>query len=356
MSKNTTTLKKAYCPKCKPDNDFVPVFDVNPEADVCYCPTCMSAFKPKVVIDYYNLFLSTRLSKADKLLFRDTKFMDAYEAYGNILKLDNSVYRARFGRILALIYMSTLRKSNFLTARLLLDNEAEQHFRKMKDQSAYIKFLYKVNFAIDEYNRRFARKLIYRDRFFNADCVELYFLRKYEIIELKKAVLDEIEKSYYKYDDRRSEDLIKKIKESLQGLAGNLEKPVAIMDGSRYKFSKVVHDRTVYMTALPDSLNPYTHKVRHKLNENEKKGRLIRDKVYPDNSHITALIRTMLVLMILFYVLSGSSLTTGLVINVQNLKNLLLFGAIGLAAFALISTILFIIWKIKLSKRRHLID
>ena len=45
MPKTNSILKKAYCPKCKATNELYPIFDVNPEADVCYCPHCMSEGK-----------------------------------------------------------------------------------------------------------------------------------------------------------------------------------------------------------------------------------------------------------------------------------------------------------------------
>ena len=355
MSKNTSTLKKAYCPHCKTDNELDPIFDVNPEADVCYCPICLREYKPKDVIDNYNLFISNKINKADTLLFRDTKFMLAYESYGKVLKIDSNSYRARFGRILSLIYLSTLRKSNFANAQLLLESEAEQYFRKLKDQLSYTKFLNKINVALDEYYKRFRRKITIRDRFYNVDCIELYFLRIDEIIKLKAAVIDELEKSYQKTSEERTQGIIDSINDSIADLLEDNDERVIDCEGNRYKLARIIN-KQVYITKLEEKVNPLTGYIRRKLNEEEKKGRLISDKVYPDNSHITSLIKGALPLMITFTILAVAAVI-GLFIAKDERNDLfLLISAISCGAVAISSTIFYIIWKVQLSKRRHLID
>lgn len=356
MSKNLTTLKKAYCPKCKTDNELLPIFDVNPEADVCYCPNCMSELKPADVIDNYNLFISNKIDKANRLLFRDTKFLEAYEHFGDVLKIDSNAHRARFGRILSLIYMSTLRKSNFTKANLLLQEEANQYYHKLKDQPAYVKFLSKVDYALDEYSKRFYKKLVVKERFYNLECAELYFIRINEIITLKNTVLDELERSFNKVEDERTKHVIDQINSSLRELKVFLQKRALIVDGKRYAFEKINNHGQVVFNQLDETVNPLTHYQRHKLHEEERKGKLIKDKVYPDNSHITSLIKGIMPLFIIFLLLGVLAFAGTFLKQFAAYKLILYIVSGSCTSVGLICLILYIIWKVQLSKRHHLID
>ena len=46
-------LKKGFCTHCKGDEDLR-IFDVNKDAEVCYCPHCMAAMPPKEAIAAAN--------------------------------------------------------------------------------------------------------------------------------------------------------------------------------------------------------------------------------------------------------------------------------------------------------------
>lgn len=356
MSKNTSTLKRAYCPKCKTDDETTPIFYTNPDADVCYCPNCMTKLNPKDAIDNYNYFISNKINKANRLLFRDTKFLEAYDSYGNILNIDATTYQARFGRILSLIYMSTLRKTNFYKASILLETEADQYFHKLKDQHAYAKFLSKVNYALDEYYKRFYKKLTVKDRFYSLNCVELYYLQLDEILKLKNFVYEEMEKIYAKAEDERTKLLMTEVKKSIKELKVRQDERIMTTDGNRYKFSKISRNHQVVIEKLEESVNPLTRYVHYKLDENEKKGKLLKEKVYPDNSHITSLVKGIFPIMII--ALLGA---VGLFISTFIFKNapfkLWVYAAAAASlVIGLTTLVLYIVWKSQLAKRRHLID
>ena len=356
MSKNTTTLKKAYCPYCRSDNEMVPIFDVNPDADVCYCPNCMRELKPKNAIDNYNYFISTKIDRANRLLFRDTRFLEAYDSFGDVLRIDSTSHRARFGRILSLVYMSTLRKSNFSKTQLLLQEEAEEYYHKLKDQIAYMKFLNKVDYALDEYFKRFYRKLVTKDRFYSLECAELYYIRISEIIELKKTVADELEKSYAKTSDPRIKDSLNDTNKSIKELNKCLEKRALIVDGKRYKFEKILNDNQVLFSQLDETVNPLERYHHRKLVDNEKKGRLIKDKVYPDNSHLMALTGMVFPLFIIFTALGVLGFLATFLKRFADYKLYLYIASAGFNAIGLTALVFFIIWKVQLSRRHHLID
>ena len=348
-------LKKAYCTHCKTEDELSRIFSVNPEAKVCYCPNCMVELKPKDAIDEYNYFIATKLNKADQLLYRDTRFYDAYCAYAHIIEIDPLTIKARFGRIISLFYMSTLRKTHFTDATTLLEREADQYFRKMKEQSHYAKFLSKVLNAVDEYQNRFVRRITVRERFYSYDCVLLYFLRLYEIIEVKKFILNELDKILAKAPNDKIQRLFNSRTKELNELQGTFKDPVADVEGTRYQVNNVFGPHQILIGRLEEATSPIgRHKV-FKLNENEKKGRLINDKVYPDNSHLMVLATSCIPIMVLFFV-AAVMFALVYAFRVFDLGLIPLFIAIGCALVGLSTTFFFINWKHKLSKRRHLID
>ena len=356
MAKEVSSLKKAYCPHCKTENELDRIFSVSPDAEVCYCPNCMREYKPKEVIDNYNLFIVGKLTKADRLLYRDTRFYEAYCAYGDIIEFDSLAYKARFGRILALIYMSKLRKTNFTNAITLLDSEADQYFRKLKDQTPYVRFLNRANVALDEYFKRLHKKITVRERFYNEDCVGLYFQRLYEVLQVKKKVFEELQKSWAKTNEERTEHYIKTVEASINVLTVLFDDVVATANGNRYKVAKVTSAKQIVVANLEEKTTPIAHYVVYKLNENEKRGKLLNDKVYPDNIHITALTKAALPLFVVFYALAIATFIGTFLVKDHIYDLALYFTASGCLVFAITWMVLFIVWKSQLSKRHHLID
>ena len=356
MPKEGTSLKKAYCPHCKVENELDRIFEVSPDVEVCYCPNCMREYKPKDVIDNYNYFIANKITKAERLLYRDTKFYEAYCAFADIIEIDPSSCKARFGRILSLIYMSKLKKTNFANATLLLDNEADQYFRKMKEQTSYVKFLSRVNLALDEYTTRLHKILTIRERFYDEECVALYYQHLHEIIETKKVVLEELQKSWAKTSEDRTEKMIKNVEKSTNVLNTIFNGSVVTASGARYKVSKVVSPTKILVNKVDEKSNPINHYVRYKLNDNKKRGRILKDKVYPDNIHFTALIKVALPLFIVFYVIAFVSFFVAFFTK-ENAYDLYLYIGAGVSLLiALVWMVLFIVWKAQLSKRHHLID
>lgn len=356
MSKElATTLKKAYCPRCHTDNEENRIFSVNPDADVCYCPNCMAELKPKDVIEEYNWFITQKIIKADRLLYQDTKFYEAYCSYAHIIEIDPDSVRARFGRILSLIYMSTLRKSHFVDAKLLLQREADQYFHRIRDQLNYAKFLLKVNHALKEYQKHLVRRLTVKERFYSEECVELYFLRLNEIIQVRELLVDELTRIYSKDNNDKINRILYSVQNSLDKDDRLLKERVITADGNRYKFVKFNGRRQIFINVLDEKVNALTRFVKYKLDENEKKGKLISDKIYPDNTHLRSLIRTIVPFIVLFTLTSSGALVLYFFAE-EKYKPYLLFGSIGGFGIVLILVILFAVWKWQLNKRRHLID
>ena len=348
-------LKKAYCSYCKTDDELNRIFSVNPEAKVCYCPNCMVELNPKAAIDEYNYFILQKTTKADCLLFRDTRFYDAYCAYAHIIEIDPLIMHARFGRILSLLYMSTLRHTHFVDSVTLMEREADQYFRKMKDQNHYAKFLSKALNAIDEYQTRFVKRITFKERFYSADCVELYFTRLYEILEAKKFIVGELSKIVVKNPNERIVRLVSTRDIEIAELQQQFDEIVTTTDGNRYKVAKVISAQQILISRLDDQLPPLVRHKQFKLNENEKKGRLIKDKVYPDNSHLMMLTAGIIPFIVIFFTVTIAAVLF-YVFKWFDLGLIPLFVGGGTFVLYVVSLILLIKWKRQLSKRRHLID
>ena len=354
--KETTTLKKAYCTHCKTENELNRIFEVNPDAELCYCPFCMRKLKPKEAIEDYNFFLSQKILKANRLLYRDTKFTEAYAYFAHVIEIDPKCIDARFGRLISLIYMSTLRKTYFKDVISLLDIESSNYFRKMKNQERFEKILQKMNAAVDEYCDRFYKRLMFKDRFYNVGCAELYFKRIYEITEIKKAFVEEIDRIRQKVQSEKIEEFYNNLLEDIKDKENIFAERVITLDGGRYKPLRFNDVGQLILTKSEDYAPAINLTNPRKLYDTDAgDGSLIKDKVFPDNSYITKVIKMTLPLMFAF--LAGA--VTCLSLFFFGMKKYRLYMLIGASvgfAVAAFFLALFIIWKRKLIKRRHLID
>ena len=103
-------LRKGFCKHCEGE-ESLRIFNVNKDAEVCYCPHCMKEMQPKEAIKEYGELISYYLKKASKYLFESTEYLLAYQTFAHVIDLDDTIKVARFGRVLSLVYLSTLRTS-----------------------------------------------------------------------------------------------------------------------------------------------------------------------------------------------------------------------------------------------------
>ncbi len=231
------SLKRAICTHCHPyhKNGKVRVFDVNPEATVCYCPYCERKLDPQEAIDAYTQMLRKKGVHAYKILYEQTNYPLAYQTFAQIIELDPTYIEARFGRILSLIYLSGLRRTRFNDATLLLKEESKLYFHKIKDLNRYIRFLTRANDAVDEYNSRFRRKLVVRGYYYDEDCIQCMYEHVKSIVEFKINLLEECEIMNGKVDNDTLKNLTKKIRDQITFIENELSTPVLSIDGYTYE-------------------------------------------------------------------------------------------------------------------------
>ena len=78
------SFKKGFCTHCKGD-ERARIFEVNKDADVCYCPHCAHTMKPKEAIGNYSYLISSYLKKASKALFESTEYLYAYQTFAHVI-------------------------------------------------------------------------------------------------------------------------------------------------------------------------------------------------------------------------------------------------------------------------------
>ena len=82
-------FKKGFCTHCKGD-ERSRIFEVNKDAEVCYCPHCTHAMTPKEAMNNFTWLISSYLKKASKALFESTEYLYAYQLFAHVIDLDET--------------------------------------------------------------------------------------------------------------------------------------------------------------------------------------------------------------------------------------------------------------------------
>ena len=166
-------MKNGYCVKCHTDDPRRRVFKVNSEAVVCYCPVCMTQYKPKEAIAHYNRFIDGLLRKSDTSLHVAMLPETSYKNYARVLEFESENVRALLGRLLSLIYLSTLRRSKFDEVVLLMNNDISR-YRLIGSRTDFLNFIRSANAAANYYIETMVRRLTMKGCFYDLDCLSLY--------------------------------------------------------------------------------------------------------------------------------------------------------------------------------------
>lgn len=172
-------LKKASCPICRKKHHNV-VFDVSSDAEVCFCPSCLSSLNPKEAIDDYQKYIQGLMDWANVCLFERVDTTFAFKEYANIIDSDDSIVEARFGRLLAIIAMSSVRKPAFKQAQELFISETPL-YRKNATNDSYLLFLKRIFVICNRYLAKLRKKVTFNNYFFSMACLKHYLTRANEI-------------------------------------------------------------------------------------------------------------------------------------------------------------------------------
>ena len=352
-------LKKAYCIKCKVDDPTKRIFDVNSEAQFCYCPKCLSKFEPSVVIDAYDHFIEKLVKKARYNLYEATAFEKSYRMFADIIDIDPTNCSARFGRLLSLAYLSKLRKATFNDVYLILKNEKDLYFHSLGKYDNYLDFIDKLNRAVDEYQSLFKRKITSREHFYDTDCLELYLRRLNEILKLKTLLVDELEFiGTKKIDEGRFADIMSSVKKSINQINSRLKEIFVMINGDSYSLVgfSTVGNALLSRRGSDNKKHRYASHLKITLDQNAKHKRIIKDQIYPDNQGIAKATRVFIPLNIFFAILALTCLLI-FVLNVKaNFALIFLFAAAGFSLVTIVFLVLYLVFRHRLKLRRHLLD
>lgn len=276
-----------YCKKCQNIGEEPRFFEVNTEHSVTICTRCGNRMTPKQAHQAYLALFDKYYKEAEILLFRARDALGAYKAYAKIIDLKPDDVLARYGRILALIYMSTLRKTYFDESLMMFEGE-KKYLRSLRYRLQYFTFVKEANNAMDRYHSQLLKRLAYKSKegeyyFYDLECVSLYFHRILQIRNFKKKILEECEFLKKNLEDQSFEPLIETISKQLEELENELHLQRLDIEGKRYSFRKISENFRPILSTGDVKVTLHLPKIKkHNLENKEGNKNIIKDNVYKD--------------------------------------------------------------------------
>ena len=344
-------FKKGFCCHCHGD-EKLRIFDVNKDADICYCRNCTAEMSPKEAIDNYNNLISHYLKKASKALFDSTEYLVAYQTFAHIIDLNDSIKVAHFGRILSLVYLSSLRKSKINFAFMIHRQEAPKMFHYQETVNEYYHFLLLLIDALDTYETRLKKRITSHNVFYDLDCVVLYLKRIDEIRSYKDFI--SLEANFFVENNKdQFKDIMEKVEESQKVYDAILKDKFTTMDGYTYIFGQFDNNGLPLLSIKESKPNL---EVRHKnmeLNPKDGKKSGIKDEIYLNNLTLSRLVTVSIPFAIILFVLALGGIIATFFIVSNVIKIIVLVVAASVVLVSLILFILHFAWKRRLNKKYY---
>ena len=277
------SMKRAFCIHCKNVEDKKRIFEVNTEAKVCFCPRCMHKYAPINAVNNYNRMINKYLIKANYFLKNAMIIDKAYALFAYILEIEPNNLHAKIGRIVSLMYLSSLRRDYFLEAKSLIEVEKDR-FHGVNIAPFYQNMILEIDNYLDTYKKQLYKKLTIKDHFFDIDCVQLFFEKINHLLTMKQFLLNEAE-------FENMEALKTKIADDITSLNTILTSPVYTFDGEGHILTKVKNN--IVLTNLGNNDGVHLEKYhRSSLNYQNHKIQVINDKMFKTyrNLHYAKLI------------------------------------------------------------------
>ena len=346
-------LKRGFCTHCQGD-EIQRIFNVNKEAEICYCPLCAHPMQPKDAIVNYRNLISHYLKKASRYLFETTEYLRAYQTFAHIIDLDDSVKVAYFGRILALIHISTLRKSKINFALMMHKQQAARLFHYQETANEYYHFLVLLLDALDIYENKMKKRLTSRGVFYDVDCVVLYLKRIEEIILYKRYLITEAQ-FFIEANKENFREIVARIESGKDHYAAIFKENYVTADGNSYLFDEFGPNITPILTM--QSLKN-EQKVRHikeeiSLYPKDNKKSPIRDEIYQNNLPIFIFVSMSVPLAIVLFFAALTAVIVAIFAPSEIVKMLLFIGAAMVTSVSLMLFILHFAWKNALKKKYY---
>ena len=345
-------LRKGFCTNCSGD-EKLRIFNVNKEAEVCYCPYCMKEMQPKEAIKNYGDLISYYLKKASKYLFESTEYLLAYQTFAHIIDLDETIKVARFGRVLSLVYISTLRTSKINFAFMLHRQEAPKLYHYQETANEYYHFLLLLLDALDTYENKIKQRLSSHNIFYDMDCILLYLKRIEEIRSYKDFIGSEAD-FFVESNKEHFNTIVELVKNAEDGYEKAFKETYNTADGYSYNFIGFNRDSTPLIT-----LQSTTRAQKNKhveplpLFPKDNKKSPIRDDVFLNNVTLAKLVAASIPVAIFLFVLAAAGVITSLFIPGEVAKILIYAGSAISLIVSFVLIILHFSWKNRLKKKYY---
>lgn len=347
-------LKKGFCTHCKGD-EYRRIFEVNKDAEVCYCPNCMAAMSPKEAISNYGGLISHYLKKASRDLFVTTQYLEAYQTFAHVIDLNDTIKGAHMGRILSMVYLSTARKGKITFAQALHMQEASKMFHIQERANEYYNFLMLLLDALDTYENRLKRRLTVHGQFYDTDCIILYLKRLDEIKEYKLYITEEA-KYFLANEKEQFNDVIDRIEKSREAYHEAHRATYFTVDGFACKFHKFDASGKPILTVKGEQRLDQNGKPlikKYVLYPEDGKKSLIKEEVFVNNYLLYRLESLSLPLAIAILAAAVVGLFGAAFIPVQPLKVFIIVLASLLAVASFVILFLHFSWKNRIKKKYY---
>ena len=344
-------FKRGFCTHCKGD-EKERIFAVNKDADVCYCPHCTHAMTPKEAINNYSWLISTYLKKASKALFESTEYLYAYQTFAHIIDLDDTIKVAYLGRLLSLVYLSTLRTSKISLAMSMHRQQAKL-FHYQETAREYFNFLWLVLDALDTYENRMRKRVRNHGIYYDIDCTILYLKRIDEIRNYKNFIADEAGFFVDANKDQFSV-IINRVRNTDADYDAVFKQRFVTADGYSYLFFEF-NKNGVPLINLQSHIPPQNvHRFKPaSLNPKDNKKSQIRDEIYLNNLTLSRLVSISVPFAIFLLAVVVAGMVSSFIIKDQKIDLMIyIIGAFLLSASFLL-IILHFAWKRRLKKKYY---
>lgn len=344
-------LKPGFCTHCKGE-EKTRIFGVNREATVCYCPNCMAEMTPKEAIANYRGLISHYLRKASRSLFETTQYLVAYQTFAHVIDLDETIRVARFGRVLSLVYLSTLRKSKISFALLLHRQEAPKAFHYQETANEYFNFLMLLLDALDTYASRLKKRVTAHTVYYDMDCVLTYLKRIDEIRKYKEFIATEA-KFFIENNKDYFAEVILRIEKTKDSYDKIYQENYVTSDGYTYIFNRFDNNEMPLVSIKSGHPNYELRTKKIELNPKDNKKSPIKDEIFLNNLPLSRLITASVPISIILFAGALAAVVTFIIIQSVALKILSLFIGVALMVVSLILIILHFSWKNSLKKKYY---
>ena len=345
-------FKKGYCTHCK-GNERRRIFDVNKDAEICYCPNCTTAMQPKEAIANYSQLISSYLKKASKALFETTEYLYAYQTFAHIIDLDDTVKTAYFGRLLSLVYLSTLRKSKINFAFLMHRQQAAKLFHYQETAREYFHFLWLLIDALDQYETRMKKRVMSHGIYYDIECVILFLQRIDEIRSYKDYIASEAQ-FFVEANKEQFKAIIERVNKSEEHYEEIYKETYVTADGYSYRFVEFNKNNLPLInlqTQIPQQ--EIRHVKPESLNPKDNKKSAIKDEIYQNNVTLAYLVTLTVPLAIFLIACVIGAMVTSFFIADPLIKLIIYIASAFVLVVSLVLFILHFTWKGRLKKKYY---